>query len=176
MQPVARIDTARLWMRPWTDGDVDALHQLWLDPDVRKYLWDDRVVTRQEAEHMVRDCIASVPTHGFGMWAIMMQGADTLIGFAGFRPFGDSEAELMYGLAPHHWGHGLGAEAVHATLQHGFTVHRFRRVTGITDVPNVASARLMERVGMTFDKRAMHHGLDCVFYTAAPTTFSAHQF
>ncbi|NJL21283.1 MAG: GNAT family N-acetyltransferase [Leptolyngbyaceae cyanobacterium SM1_3_5] len=37
----------RVWMRPYAIEDVDALHQLWCDPDVRRYLFDDRLVPRE---------------------------------------------------------------------------------------------------------------------------------
>lgn len=47
--------------------DVDSLWQLWTDPDVRRFLWDDRTVTREEAAVMVADWL-SVRRQGLGLW------------------------------------------------------------------------------------------------------------
>jgi ribosomal-protein-alanine N-acetyltransferase len=79
------IRTERLIMRPWTEGDVDALHQLWIDPDVRRYLWDDISITRERAAQAVRDHFENVATRGIGYWALHPADDEPLIGFCGFR-------------------------------------------------------------------------------------------
>ena len=38
------LETERLILRPWSLDDIDALHQIWTDPQVRRYLWDDEVI------------------------------------------------------------------------------------------------------------------------------------
>jgi len=58
--------TERLILRPWTLQDVDALHLLWTDPDVRRYLWDDVVISRERAVGAVRAHFQSVATRGIG--------------------------------------------------------------------------------------------------------------
>ena len=50
MRRIAAIDTARLRLRPYRASDLDALHRLWTDAGVRRYLWDDRVIERDESE------------------------------------------------------------------------------------------------------------------------------
>lgn len=46
-------------MRPFEKDDVDALHRLWTDPDVRKYLWDDQDIPRETAVAAVESGVAS---------------------------------------------------------------------------------------------------------------------
>jgi RimJ/RimL family protein N-acetyltransferase len=46
--------TARLALEPWRPEDLDALHALWIDADVRRYLWDGEVMSRERAEATVR--------------------------------------------------------------------------------------------------------------------------
>ncbi|MCU0635807.1 MAG: hypothetical protein MUE41_13110 [Gemmatimonadaceae bacterium] len=53
--------TARLSLTPTTARDVDALWTLWTDPDVRRYLWDDRTITRDEAAATLDECVARAP-------------------------------------------------------------------------------------------------------------------
>jgi hypothetical protein len=62
------IKTARLMMRPFAIDDVDDLHRLWVDPGVRKFLWDDQVIPRETAIVVVESSIESFVNHGFGFW------------------------------------------------------------------------------------------------------------
>lgn len=150
------VETDRLRLRPATDDDVDALHRIWTDPDVRRYLWDDTVIPRETAADVVAASDADWRERGYGLWVVEEKG--TPIGFAGFRSSEEALPELLFGFLPQWWGRGLATEAVRAALD--FIGHCW----GATDVPNAASARLMERVGMRFTRRGTLNGLDTVFY------------
>ena len=159
-------DTARLHLRPWNCDDVDALHALWTNPDVRRWLWDDVVISKDRAEETVVEAIREADESGIGMWCISRQHAPGLIGFCGFRHFGEEKhVELIYGLLPDHWGRGLAAEAAQSILNFGFGAGLFDRVYGRTDVPNRASARVLEKLGMQFDGRMLDGGLELVSYS-----------
>src|SRR5574342_102464 len=140
MRRVIAIDTARLRLRPYRHSDLDALHRLWTDSDVRRYLWDDKVIDRQVAEATMQASIDCTAEHGFGHWAVCRTGEETLIGFCGGKFMEDStDVELLYGLAPAHWKQGLASEAAHAMLRFGFDEMNFARMYAITDAPNTAS-------------------------------------
>jgi ribosomal-protein-alanine N-acetyltransferase len=172
MRRAVAIDTTRLRLRPYRDGDLDALHRLWTDPDVRRYLWDDKIIERQLAEETMRASIACTAQHGFGHWAVCPAGEDVLIGFCGLKFIDDTpEVELLYGLAPAYWRRGLATEAGRAMLRYGFEELGFARVYAITDAPNTASAAVMRRLEMTFEKRFVHHGLDSVRYVITRQEF-----
>lgn len=70
--PLPQITTARLHFRPFTLADVDALHHLWTDPDVRRYLWDDKIISRETAEEVVRASLVSFQEHRFGFWTLRL--------------------------------------------------------------------------------------------------------
>jgi RimJ/RimL family protein N-acetyltransferase len=74
MRRVTALDTARLRLRPYRDSDLDALHRLWTDPDVRRYLWDDTIIDRQLAEATMRASIACTAEHG--CWAVCRRADD----------------------------------------------------------------------------------------------------
>ena len=152
-------------MRPYTPADVDVLHQLWTDPEVRRHLWDDEVIQRERADEEVQNSMALFQSHGFGQWAVFDRGAEELIGFCGYRFFHEPpELQLLYGLAPSHWGRGLATEAARAMIAYGFEQLEFDEVVGSTDYANHASVRVMEKCGMSFEKRAEVDGLDTVYY------------
>jgi ribosomal-protein-alanine N-acetyltransferase len=160
------LQTSRLWLRPFAREDVDVLHRMWTDPDVRRYLWDDTIITRDRAAGEVEDSIASFAKNGFGMWAVLLSGATEVSGFGGFRLFGTPPAkkELMYGLAPAVWGHGYATEVVQALLRFGFEQLDEERIWARTDPPNIASRRVMERAGMSYSGREREGDVEVVTY------------
>jgi ribosomal-protein-alanine N-acetyltransferase len=174
MHRITAIETARLRLRPYRDSDEEALFQLWTDPDVRRYLWDDNVISREVAADTMRASMSCTAEHGFGHWALCLSGQDELIGFCGLKFLDDTpDVELMYGLLPAYWRRGLATEASHAMLRFGFESVGLARIYAITDTPNVASAAVMQRLGMQFEKRFDHHGLDSVRYVITRERFDA---
>ena len=68
--PLPAVRTKHILLRPWTREDVDQLHALWTTAEVRRYLWDDTVITRNTAEQVVESHLATAETHGIGYWAL----------------------------------------------------------------------------------------------------------
>ena len=170
----ACIETARLVLRPYAKTDLDALHRLWTDPDVRRYLFDDEILARQSVAAEIEHSLACFETQGFGQWAMFLKSHDALIGFCGYHSFHDPpEVQLIYGLAPDHWGQGLAAEAARAIIRYSFETLSFDEIIASTDPPNKASIRVMEKVGMNFQKRVLIDGLDMIYYAISRATFEA---
>ncbi len=143
------LHTPRLRLRPFDAGDVDRLHAHWTNPDVRRYLWDGVVITREQAVAVVDESIASFEQRRFGFWVI--ESGETFVGFAGLRAIPDAEdVELYYGLDPGHWGRGYATEASRAVLQYGFDVAGLDPIYIRTDGPNVASVGVMKRLGADY--------------------------
>ncbi len=123
------IETARLQLRPFTPDDVDALHRLWIDRDVRRYLWDDDVIPSERVATLIDESLASFESSGFGLWAVFLHGEDALVGFSGFWHFHDPpQLELLYGIAPEHWNRGFATEVALAMLRYGFEELGFERI------------------------------------------------
>jgi RimJ/RimL family protein N-acetyltransferase len=162
--------TVRLTLEPVTIDDVDTLHRQWTDPDVRRYLWDDQVISRERADEYVRGTIEAGARDGRGMWLIHDGLAASPVGFCGFSPRDEpAVGELIYGLVPGAWRRGYATESARAVLEYGFTTLRLTKIVASTDVPNLASARVLERLGMRFVRREMVDGLDLVFYEIEET-------
>jgi len=158
--------TSRLSLRPLALSDGDKLHQLWTQPAVRRFLWDDRVIPPAQTRDIIRRSGALFAEKGFGLWGLFPVLAPSgLLGFGGYWYFRDPpDLELIIGLAPDRWGQGLASEAGQTLLAHAFDRLLFTRVQGSTDTANLPSVRLMDRLGMQFIKRAVLDGLDTVFY------------
>lgn len=144
------LSTPRLQFRPWHRNDLAALHQLWTDPDVRRYLLDDIVISKERAAEFIDTAAGSWSRTGLGMSSLSMRGSTEIIGFAGLHWLDERkrEAELKYGLAPAFWGQGLAVEASLAVFCDGFDRLGLDHIWASTDPPNADSIRVMQRLGM----------------------------
>jgi ribosomal-protein-alanine N-acetyltransferase len=141
--------TDRLILRPCTAADVDVLLELWREPDVRRYLLDDHVVTRDEAAGHVAGFLQSADERGLFLWLAEAPDDSRLAGFVALRLIdGTDEVEVYYGLAPRFWGQGLATEAARAVVDYGFKVLELPRIWARTDAPNTASVRVAKRLNM----------------------------
>lgn len=144
-----RLRTEHLILRPWSSGDVDALHRIWNDQEVRRFLWDDVVISRERAAEMVQAHAETVAECDIGCWAVYAAAGQEMIGFCGFRFIpGTEEIELLYGLLPQYWGAGFATEASRSALSYLWRFTAFPRVWARSDAPNVRSIALMRRIGM----------------------------
>jgi ribosomal-protein-alanine N-acetyltransferase len=164
----SELRTQRLWLRPIAAADRGALHALWTEPAVRRFLWDDRVIDLATVDGVIERSAASFAGEGFGLYALREAGRAALLGVAGIhrlQPGG--EPELLYSLAPPCWGRGLASEASRALIADAFERLGFTRVLARTDVPNLASIEVMKRLGMKYQGESEEGGLPTVSYTLA---------
>jgi RimJ/RimL family protein N-acetyltransferase len=159
------LTTGRLRLVPLSGDDVDALLTLWRDAGVRRWLWDDREIERDEALEQVDLALARVEERGYGFWTLHLRDTPGVIGFCGFKTLDASDdPELMYGLYPEHWGRGLAVEASRAALDELFATLSPARVWALADPPNAQSFRVMEKLGMRFDRDGEAMGLPARYY------------
>lgn len=166
---MSRLETHRLVLLPFTPNDLDFLHGLWTEPQVRRYLWDDLVIARAQAQAVIAASQESFNLDGYGFWRVDLKESDSLIGFCGLRHFsnaqvGTERVEILYGLNPLQWGKGLAAEAARAVLGFGFEELMLKQIYAGADPPNVASFRVMERLRMRFDHLTELNGLAASYY------------
>jgi RimJ/RimL family protein N-acetyltransferase len=162
--------TARVCLRPLGVADVPALHCFWAEPKVRRYLWDNEIISQDRVAAIVDESAASFLALGIGLFALeVAERPGVLVGFCGLRRLaGSGQIELLYGILPAYWGEGLVAEAAREILRYGFEHCGIARVVGVTDTPNQRSVRVMQRIGMVFQERRQHKGLDTVIYSITP--------
>lgn len=162
------IHTQRLRFCPLTTDDLDRLHQLWIHPQVRRYLWDDEMIPKEQTLSIIHQSIDLFEANQFGLWAIFphaKEREETLAGFAGFWFFHDPpELQLIYGIHPNYWGRGWGTEAAKVMIQYGFDFLHFNQVIASTDAANLASIRVMEKAGMQFQQQVIINGKETIYY------------
>jgi len=151
-----RITTDRLVLREFVASDWPDVLAYQRDPRyLRYYPWEDR--TEQEARDFVQmflDFQREEPRLRFQL-AITLPRSDALIGNAGIRrkPNNGFEADIGYELSPEHWGNGYATEAARALVNIGFGEWGLRRISSWCIADNLASARVLEKLGLTLEGR-----------------------
>ena len=161
------IETGRLLLRPWEERDRAPYHAIKSDPRVMATLGP--MQTRVESDATLDRWIERVGEWGHTFWAMERREDGLLLGYCGlvYPPAGTpvaGEREIGWGLHSSHWRQGYAREAAAATLIWAWANTDSARVVAITTPGNVASWRLMQRLGMTrlhdadFDHPALAEG------------------
>ncbi|MGE0543770.1 MAG: GNAT family N-acetyltransferase [Dehalococcoidia bacterium] len=150
----AFLETERLLLRRFTTADVDNLFALDGDPAVMRYLSGGAATPRDviERDILPRFLRSYEPDAGFGYWAAEERATGAFVGWFSFHPpdgAGRDNIELGYRLRRAAWGKGYATEGARALIRKGFTEQGVRRVFATTYQDNLASRRVMEKLGMT---------------------------
>ena len=163
---MTRLRTDRFELSPLSDADTRELHEIWTSPGVRRYLFDDEVLSVERSAALVAESRRLLDAEGAGLWAVRLPESPTVVGFAGLWYFRDPpERELLYGVAERAWGQGVATEAAAAILRYGLERLGYDEIAASTDSANAASVRVMEKLGMTFLRCETVAGLDTIFYS-----------
>ncbi len=164
---VPRLETHRLWLRPWGLGDVDEYASVVSDPEVMRYMGSG---LRYRAKRAIAALVASVSdvesrwrirrlvrhwqNFGLGEWAVEEKATGALIGQIGLTQHPDwiadpAKVEIGWLLARHAWGRGFATEGAAASLAYAFERLDLERVVSITQRQNFRSLSVMRRLGLS---------------------------
>ena len=150
----AVIETERLVLRRLTPNDAAFILELVNDPDWLRYIGDKGVHNLDEARAYIQNGpMAMYERVGFGLFLVELKQGATPIGMCGLIKRETLEdVDLGFAYLPAHRANGYGREAARATLDYGRNVAALRRIVAITSLDNEASGRLLEAVGMRFER------------------------
>jgi RimJ/RimL family protein N-acetyltransferase len=167
----ARLTTARLRGEAISPAHFDALCGLLGDPRVGVWLGGPaRPAAVREQIARQRELWARA---GFGLWTFFDRATGELAGRGGLMPAaldGDSTVEVAWAVRAERWGEGLATEIGGAALDVAFDILRLEEVVAFTLTDNVASRRVMEKLGMDYDGLITHAGLPHVLYRVTRKT------
>ncbi len=161
------LETDRLLLRPWTADDAEAALPIYTDPEVMRFL-SLRPTTLEEVRTLlVERPILHQEQHGFSLWAVIEKATSRLIGSCGLKYLDNGpEIEVGYHFARAAWGKGYATEAARACLHHGFERLGLARIVAVVDPANHASQRVLEKIGLRFERMAHHYNKDLRYYVA----------
>lgn len=161
------IETERLLLREITLNDKEDLLKLYSDSAVQKYTGESVVESIAKIEKAIQVRINNYKKYGYGRWATFLKQEMRFIGWAGLAYLPEfDEIDLGYRFLPEFWGLGLASEASKAILTYGFDQLQLKKIIAIAMKENKASIRVMEKIGMEFDKFAPYEpdSEDAVWY------------
>ncbi len=166
------IESERLFFRRFTIEDLPMLIEQRSDPDVNEFLGGTKLQNPEALAKRIRFYMSCYESHGFGMCAMIWKPSGEMIGSAGLQPLdGTDEIEVGYSMIKEFWGKGIGTEAARAWLDHGFRNAGLDRIVAVAHTGNLASRRIMEKLGMEYEKAEVHYGAECAFYAISQDEF-----
>jgi [ribosomal protein S5]-alanine N-acetyltransferase len=170
-EAVTPFASRRLAFVPLAGEDLDAFHALMVEEHVRRYLMDGEVAPRTWSEDRLRDSCSLFEEHGIGLWMVREAGRGELAGFCGFLviPALRPEPQLLYAVTGQRTGRGYATEMASAAIMRARNVAGFGDIYAGVDEPNVASRRVLEKLG--FEEIAVlpgHFGKSFLFRLAGP--------
>lgn len=154
-------ETKRLRLRPPTADDFESLSPLQQDAEMMRYMSDGHVFTPEETRSWLTLNAELRNETGFSVWAADLKPELTFVGWLGItapRWFPElmPTPEIGWFIDRTYWGQGLATEGALAAVEFAFEKLEIERLIGIYNPENLASRRVMEKIGMTFWKELPH--------------------
>lgn len=159
------LETDRLILRPFVREDVSVVFEYFRDPEVMRYIPTGPDATIDVTRRRVETYIAHQERYGFSKWVVVEKATKLTIGDAGLLLLEDGpDFEVGYRLIPGRWGMGYATETARAWIDAGFRRLGLERIVAICHPDHAASRHVMEKLGMTFERRGRHYGMDTLLY------------
>jgi [ribosomal protein S5]-alanine N-acetyltransferase len=160
------LTTPRLHLRPFTLADQEAIHVVYADPEVMRYVGHGAHRTLAETANALRIYGDVLAQRGYSFLAVTERESGRLIGDGGLHPMGGvgPDVELGYTLARSAWGRGYATELAQALVDYAFTVLRVPRVVAQVEPANTASRHVLAKLGMTEREERTAYGRPHLLY------------
>jgi ribosomal-protein-alanine N-acetyltransferase len=168
------IETPRLRLRQFTTDDTDDLYRIYSHPELFKYMSNEKPLLWKQTRAVIHSITENWQKYHFGVWAVVYKKNQKLIGHCGLKFLGNTtEIQVGYLLLKSYWGRGLATEAAEAALQYGFEVVKLENIVAVAKPENIASRRVMEKVGMKYEKDAYYYHNNVVYYSISRAVYQS---
>lgn len=161
------IETERLILRELNMADAEDMLRLHSNVQVQQYTGEATITALEGIHHKIKEKTDEYERYGFGRWGTVLKDGLQFVGWAGLSYLPEfDEIDLGYRFLPEYWGVGIATEAARAILNYGFDNLQLSRIIAIAMKENTASIRVMEKVGMQFEKFAPYEAgsEDAIWY------------
>lgn len=165
------LETKNLILRDVRPSDLEGMFRLDSNPIVHKYLGNNPRTTMEESEKDINYIIQQYKSNGIGRWAAIEKSSGDFIGWSGLKLNNDitynnktNYFDVGYRFIPKYWGNGYATESSIAALEYGFKVLNLKLITGIAEVDNIASNRVLQKIGLQFVNTFKIENVDAHWY------------
>jgi len=148
------LETDRLLIRQLTVDDANFILELLNDPSFIQNIGDRNVRTVEDAKaYVLNGPVASYAKNGFGLSLVILKATGESIGMCGLIKRDVLEdVDIGYAYLPRYWSKGYAIEAALAMKSYAKETVRLNRLVAIVDPANAGSTRVLEKLGMKFEK------------------------
>ena len=146
--------TPRLTLSRLEFSDATFIVRLLNEPSFIENIGDRQVRSIEDAHRYLREGpMAMYEKHGFGLWRVARNSDGAAVGMCGLLKRENlPDVDIGYAFLPEYWGLGYAFEAAEATLRHGAQKFGLERVIAVVSQHNDASIRLLEKLGMGYER------------------------
>jgi ribosomal-protein-alanine N-acetyltransferase len=151
---VTVLETERLLLRQFSTEDADFILELLNEPSFIRNIGDRGIRTIDGAiSYILNGPVASYAKNGFGLYLVKLKETDESIGMCGLIKRDTLEdVDIGYAFLPRFWSKGYAVESAQAVKEYAKNVIRLNRIVAITDPENEGSIRVLEKIGLQFER------------------------
>ena len=148
------LETERLLLRPLTTDDAPFILTLLNEPSFLRFIGDKKVRNLEDArQYILTGPMASYERHGLGLLAVELKASQTPIGMCGLLKREElPDPDIGFAYLPAFWGQGFAFEAAKAVMNDARESLKLNRILAIVNPDNDASIKLLERLGLKFER------------------------
>jgi len=148
------LETQRLILQRVTVDDAGVILALLNEPSFIRNIGDRGVRTLEDAhDYIINRLIASYKNFGFGMYLVVMKDSGSPVGLCGLiRRDGLDDVDIGYAFLQQFWSNGYATESALAVKKYAKNIIGLKRLVAITDPANRGSIRVLEKIGLEFEK------------------------
>jgi RimJ/RimL family protein N-acetyltransferase len=156
------LQTERLRLRELDEHDAGFMLELLNEPGWIRFIGDRGLRTEEAArDYLRRGPMKMYRERGFGLWCVELRPTGTPVGICGLiKRDSLDDVDIGFAFLARHERHGYGVESARAVMAHAREALGLQRIVAITSVDNHGSIRLLEKIGLRFEKMVTMPGDD----------------
>lgn len=159
------LETNRLLLREFDISDAESFYELNLNPNVIKYTGNSTFKDIDEAKAFLKN-YSDYQRNGFGRWAVIDRSNQLFLGWCGLK-YDEKldETDIGFRFFEHFWNRGFATESAKACIDYGFEILNLKTIVGRAMKENTASVKVLEKIGLQYEKGFDFDGQEGVIYT-----------
>ncbi|WP_106917179.1 GNAT family N-acetyltransferase [Chryseobacterium aurantiacum] len=159
------LETERFLLRELTVGDAMSFYELNENSKVIQYTGDRSFESVEEATTFLQN-YNDYDENGYGRWAVIDKSNNEFLGWCGLKyDSSKDETDLGFRFFEKFWNRGVATESAIACLKYGLDQLKLKKIVGRAMSENIASIKVLQKLGFTFDKEFDFDGCKGVIYT-----------
>ncbi len=148
------LETERLILRKLSTNDAEFVLELLNEPSFLRYIGDRGVRNLEEAkQYILNRLVTSYERNGFGLYLVELRESRIPIGISGLVKRDTlPDPDIGFAYLPAYWSKGYAVESATAVMNYAREVLGLTRIVAITSLDNEASAKLLGKIGLRFER------------------------